>query len=87
MEENKEKEKKHWSYWVIRGVIILAIIAAIVFVIIYFKQVKAGMESLVTWISKNPTSGAFILVGMYVVATVLFIPGSILTLGAGRAFN
>ena len=87
MEEKKEKEKKHWSYWVIRGVIILAIIAAIVCVIIYFKQVKAGMESLVTWISKNPTSGAFILVGMYVVATVLFIPGSILTLGAGWAFN
>jgi len=83
----EKKEKKHWSYWVIRVLIILAIITVIVLAIIYRKEVGAKMTGLVTWISKNPAAGAFSLIGIYVVATVLFIPGSILTLGAGWAFN
>ena len=32
-------------------------------------------------------AGPFALVGVYIFATVLFIPGSILTLGAGLAFK
>ena len=45
------------------------------------------MEDLINWIADNPALGAFVLAGLYVVATIFFIPGSILTLGAGWAFN
>jgi uncharacterized membrane protein YdjX (TVP38/TMEM64 family) len=35
----------------------------------------------------NPYLGAFIYMCIYAFATVTFLPGSILTLGAGFAFN
>jgi len=75
------------SYWVIRGVILLIIIVSIVLVIVFSKQVKEGLANFIQWIADHPVSGPLILSLVYIVATVFFIPGSILTIGAGYAFN
>jgi uncharacterized membrane protein YdjX (TVP38/TMEM64 family) len=43
-------------------------------------------ETLI-WIQNLGTVGAVIFIGLYILATVLFVPGSILTLGAGVVFG
>lgn len=51
------------------------------------KYVLTAFESFLGWIENNIVAGFFALVGVYFLATVLFIPGSILTLGSGFVFG
>ncbi len=46
-------------------------------------RLKHGLD----WIAQLGPWGAVIFIGLYIVATVLFIPGSALTLGAGAIFG
>lgn len=50
------------------------------------KYVRDGIQSFLEWIEENPVPGIFAFMGVYFLATVLFVPGSILTLGAGFVF-
>ena len=59
---------------------------AIVLVLKYF-HVHDWLKAALDWIGKLGPWGPVIFVGLYVVATVLFIPGSVLTLGAGAVFG
>ena len=45
------------------------------------------MNAALDWIGKLGPWGPIIFIGIYVVATVFFIPGSVLTLGAGAVFG
>ncbi|KAM3101475.1 TVP38/TMEM64 family protein [Phormidesmis sp. 146-12] len=47
---------------------------------------NALYETLI-WIQNLGTVSAVVFIGLYILATVLFIPGSILTLGAGVVFG
>lgn len=46
-------------------------------------RLRQGLD----WIAQLGPWGAILFIGLYVVATVLFIPGSALTLGAGAIFG
>jgi len=48
--------------------------------------IKDGMDSFLEWVERSPTAGVFAFIGVYFIATVLFVPGSILTLGSGFVF-
>jgi uncharacterized membrane protein YdjX (TVP38/TMEM64 family) len=48
---------------------------------------KSALVSVLEWTRGTGPGGAVALVGIYVAACVLFLPGSILTLGAGFAFG
>src|SRR5215831_18182383 len=52
----------------------------------YF-HVQDVLKAALDWIGKLGPLGPVIFVGLYVVATVFFIPGSVLTLGAGAVFG
>src|SRR5947207_7917429 len=52
----------------------------------YF-HVQDLLKSALDWIGQLGPWGPVIFVGLYVVATVLFVPGSVLTLGAGAVFG
>ena len=43
--------------------------------------------SLVDWLSSHVLFGIFVIILIYILATILFIPGSILTIGTGYAFH
>ena len=45
------------------------------------------LEAFIDWVADEPAAGAVLLAVVYVVAAVCFVPGSILTLGAGAAFS
>jgi hypothetical protein len=42
-ETTPPQKKRHWSYWAIRGGILVVLIVAIVLIIVYFNEVSQGM--------------------------------------------
>jgi uncharacterized membrane protein YdjX (TVP38/TMEM64 family) len=68
-----------WVVYVVAGV-------AIVLALKYL-HVQDVLKEALDWIGKLGPWGPVIFVSVYVVATVLFVPGSVLTLGAGAVFG
>ena len=59
---------------------------ALLLAVKYF-HVQGLLKEGLDWVGKLGPWGPVIFVGIYVVATVFFIPGSVLTLGAGAVFG
>jgi uncharacterized membrane protein YdjX (TVP38/TMEM64 family) len=85
VEELREKRRNCYK----KSAIALILIAFIAFVVadsLTNGYIRDGLESFLEWIEANPAGGIFVFMLVYFVATVLFVPGSILTLGAGFVF-
>ena len=63
----------------------LAILAALI--LAYVFDAQSLLRQALDWIAGLGIWGAVIFVVLYVIVTVLFLPGSILTLGAGLVFG
>jgi uncharacterized membrane protein YdjX (TVP38/TMEM64 family) len=73
-----------------KGAIAVILVALVAFVIadsLTNKWIIDGINSFLEWIENNPAAGFFVFVLVYFAATIIFIPGSILTLGAGFVFS
>ena len=74
-----------------RGTILklIVVVAALglVFVLVRVFNVRDLLRSVLDWIDDTGIWAPLIFTGLYIVATVLFLPGSILTLGAGFLFG
>lgn len=67
----------------------LIVVGFIIYVIIDSqgdKNVSRITQDFLQWVEDNPAAGIFAFIGVYFLATVLFIPGSLLTLGSGFIF-
>ncbi|MCL4786450.1 MAG: TVP38/TMEM64 family protein [Verrucomicrobia bacterium] len=62
-------------------------IAIFLFVAAKEFHVQDRLKQALDWVGQLGPWGAIIFIAIYVVATVLFIPGSVLTLGAGALFG
>src|SRR6266567_1881807 len=80
-EEASVSNSSNWR-WVLYATAGVALVLALK----YF-HVQDLLKSALDWIGKLGPWGPVIFVGLYVVATVLFVPGSVLTLGAGAVFG
>src|SRR5579864_4966614 len=78
-ETSNTRSRLRWVVYVVAAV-------ALVLVLKYI-HVQDVLKAALDWIGKLGPWGPMIFVGLYVVATVLFIPGSVLTLGAGAVFG
>ena len=76
-----------WKTWLRLLLLIVLIVIIILVVTIFRHQVADGLKDFLLWIEKISYWGPLILCLVYIPSTVFFIPGSILTLGAGFAFN
>lgn len=72
-------------YWSVRILIIVLLIVIIVLIIVYREWVSEKMQVFLEWLRENPALGTLCLSLIYIVATLIFLPGSLLTLGAGVA--
>lgn len=75
------------KYWGVRLVILAVLIAIIVLIIVYRDWVSETTTSFLEWLAENPALGTLCLALIYIVATLIFLPGSLLTLGAGVALQ
>lgn len=70
-----------WKWLLYPAVAIILFFAAKEF------HVQDRLKQALDWVGQLGPWGAIIFIAIYIVATVLFIPGSVLTLGAGAVFG
>lgn len=70
----------------LRWVLPLIVVAALI-VVVRQLPVEEALLRLVDWVRAAGWIGILVFIACYVLATVLFLPGSILTLGAGFAYG
>ena len=68
--------------WVVYAAVAVAVVLALKYL-----HIQDVLKEALDWIGKLGPWGPVIFVAVYVVATVLFVPGSVLTLGAGAVFG
>jgi uncharacterized membrane protein YdjX (TVP38/TMEM64 family) len=73
--------KKTWK-WILFALVLIALIAAS-----RMLPLTAWLKSFNQWVAGLGPGGVVIFIVVYVIATVLFAPGSILTIGAGFVFG
>ena len=84
-DDNRNRRSSLYKKLIV-GLILLGFIIYVVVDSVTVGNVRSGIESFLDWIEENPVPGLFVFIVVYFVATVLFVPGSILTLGAGFVF-
>mmetsp|Transcript_9198 Transcript_9198/g.15428 ORF Transcript_9198/g.15428 Transcript_9198/m.15428 type:complete len:246 (+) Transcript_9198:3-740(+) len=73
-----------------RVIVLLIICGSLIFIIIDSltgHQVEQLCLGFLSWVQRHPSMGVLAVIVVYAVATVLFVPGSVLTIGAGFAFG
>lgn len=65
----------------------IALIVAALLMIVQSLPIGEAVEAMKSWIAGRGMWGPVVLVLLYVAATVLFVPGTILTLAAGAMFG
>jgi len=74
---------KTWPWkWMATGLAVIAVIVAVKFL-----PVADWLKGFNEWIKSFGPWGVVFYIGVYAIATVLFVPGWILTVGAGVAFG
>ena len=76
----------NWKTW-LKLTIIITIVTFFTLAIIFNQTTVEILTSFLEWMEDNAAAGAFAFIGLYWFCTVLFIPGSLLTLGAGVVFR
>ena len=73
--------KKYWK-WILLALIVIALsIASVVL------PVKDWIRSFITWVQQLGPIGVVVFIAAYALATVLFLPGWIFTVGAGLVYG
>ena len=67
--------------------VLLAVAVAALLGAGYYFDLPSHLKQVLDWISGLGPWGPIIFIALYIVVTVLFLPGSILTLGAGVVFG
>lgn len=69
------------------GLLLLTLIVFVIADSFTNQYVKDGILDFLEWIEGHPVAGVLSFIAVYFVATICFVPGSILTLGAGFVFS
>ena len=67
--------------------VISVLLILVVLAVVFRHAVSSAMQSFLGWVQDHRVLGPLLLVLVYIICTVLLVPGSILTLGAGWAFQ
>lgn len=85
-EEELHKRRRNVYKKLFLGILLVSFIIFVIVDSTTNGYIKTAIDSFLKWIEENPVAGIFVFMIVYFTATVLFIPGSILTLGAGFVF-
>ena len=85
-EPGKGRAKSRSGLW--RLLVLLVVVAALVVAVTVFKdRVKGWLDGLLGWADGLGVWGPVVVGASYIVACVLFLPGSVITLGVGFLFG
>lgn len=84
MPESENVTAKSCFYW--KWLLYLAVAVALIAAARYV-ELQDLLKQTLDWVGGLGPWGAVFFIAIYVVATVLFVPGSVLTLGAGAVFG
>ena len=51
------------------------------------RKLEKSFVEFLSWVNRHPVQGVFATILVYTLATILFVPGSILNLGTGYAIG
>eukprot|EP00903_Cladosiphon_okamuranus_P019689 g18093.t1 len=87
--EAVEIDKQRFSRRIRRTLcfILVGLVAAAIVDLACHDNVRMWLETSFDWIEANPKSGVVVFALLFCVATLLFVPGLLLTIGAGVAFG
>lgn len=74
----------------IRFSVFFILIIALVYVIVDSlndRHIESAILDFLHWVELHPSRGILAVIGVYILATILFVPGSILTFGTAYAFG
>lgn len=69
------------------GVFLTLVISFIAIDYFTERRIEHACLAFISWVEKHPQWGVLAVICVYTVATILFIPGAILTVGCGFAFR
>jgi uncharacterized membrane protein YdjX (TVP38/TMEM64 family) len=78
------------SDYALRVCVGVLLLSCLIYVVVDFlgeRHIEAALLKIFDWVQRHPFRGAIAVTLCYIVATVLFIPGSILTLSSGFAIG
>lgn len=76
---------RHWKKKLLTICVMIA--SCLVFVDLFFLgHIQGWIQVFMIWMTSHPTSAEFAFIGIYVLATLFFVPPTILMVGAGWAF-
>jgi len=84
MSNGRHSKKAGHRLW---PAVVLVITIAVLFVVFKFSNVQERLRDSLVWMESLGPTGAAVFGVIYILACVLFLPGSILTLGAGVLFG
>lgn len=82
-----ESEKKRSARTGLWRPLLLVVVVIVIFVLALKLNLGARLGDLQEWIKSLGTLGPIVFIAIYVVATVLSIPGSVITIAAGVLFG
>mmetsp|Transcript_828 Transcript_828/g.1896 ORF Transcript_828/g.1896 Transcript_828/m.1896 type:complete len:306 (-) Transcript_828:192-1109(-) len=86
-EEEQPKDRSGCYKKLLVGLVLLGFIVFVIVDTQTNNYVRNGIVAFLEWIENNTVAGVFCFVAVYFLATIFFVPGSILTLGAGFVFS
>jgi uncharacterized membrane protein YdjX (TVP38/TMEM64 family) len=84
-QQQQQQQQRHLR--ISMAVFLSIIIALVIIDAKTTKYLELFYTSLMDWLSSHLLLGIFVVIIIYIIATILFIPGSILTIGTGYAFH
>jgi uncharacterized membrane protein YdjX (TVP38/TMEM64 family) len=82
MEDNKKTKPRS----LLKPILVVVVVLGL-FVLMRLLNVQQYLKLALDWINASGLVGVIVFIVLYIAATVLFVPGSILTLGAGFVFG
>jgi len=86
-DEAAKNMKRHRNLRIMIGVCLAAILIFVIVDSCTTRYCKTAIENLLQWVEENPAAGIVAFTLFVFVATVAFVPGAILTVGAGFVFE
>lgn len=68
------------------GILLISFISYVIADSLTTQYIKTNVIIFLEWVEGHSVAGVFAFMGVYIIATILFIPGSVLTLGIGFVF-